>query len=85
MDLMKQLADHLIGMSPDAVIRNGDYPRGRGEIDLTLVLSGLITVDKVKTYYERATSMIRSLKGKRGDSQSKMQATDDLAKDLPSL
>jgi tubulin-like protein CetZ len=85
MDLMKQLADHLIGMSPDAVIRNGDYPRSHGIIGMTLVLSGLVTVEKIRTYYERATTMIRNLKGKRGETQTKMQQTDDMAKDLPAL
>ena len=85
MDLVKELADYLRGMSPQAVIRNGDYPRGKSLIDVTLILSELLTVDKVRAYYEKATGVIHSLKGRRGEFENKLKEIDELAKDIPSL
>jgi cell division GTPase FtsZ len=85
MDLVKELADYLRGMSPRAVIRNGDYPREKSVIDITLILSELSTVDKVREYFEKATGVIHELKGRRGEFESKLQAIDDVAKDIPSL
>jgi cell division GTPase FtsZ len=85
MDLIKELADYLRGMSPQAVIRNGDYPRERGELDVNLILSELTTIDKVKVYYEKATDVIKELKGRRGEFESKLKEIDELSKDIPSL
>jgi cell division GTPase FtsZ len=85
MDLVKELADYLRGMSPRAVIRNGDYPREKNIMDITLILSELSTVDKVREYFEKATGVIHELKGRRGEFESKLQEIDDVAKDIPSL
>lgn len=85
MDLVKELADYLRGMSPQAVIRNGDYPRVKSTIDVTLVLSEFNALDKIRGYFEKATSVIHDLKGRRGDFEDKLRETDDLAKDIPSL
>jgi cell division GTPase FtsZ len=85
MDLVKELADYLRGMCPRAVIRNGDYPREKNAMDITLVLSELSTVDKVREYFEKATGVIHELKGRRGEFESKLQEIDDVAKDIPSL
>jgi cell division GTPase FtsZ len=85
MDLVKELADYLRGISPQAVIRNGDYPRERGELDVNLILSELTTIEKVKGYYEKATSVIHDLKGRRGDFENKLKEIDEIAKDIPSL
>jgi tubulin-like protein CetZ len=85
MDLVKELADYLRGLSPRAVIRNGDYPREGSFMDITLILSELSTVDKVREYFEKATAVIHELKGRRGEFESKLQAIDDVAKDIPSL
>jgi cell division GTPase FtsZ len=85
MDLVKELADYLRGIGPQAVIRNGDYPREKGELDVTLVLSELGIVERVKWYYERATGVIQDLKGRRGEFEGKLKEIDDVAKDIPTL
>jgi hypothetical protein len=85
MDLVKELADYLRGIGPQAVIRNGDYPREKGELDVTLVLSELRIVERVKWYYERATGVIHDLKGRRGEFEGKLKEIDDVAKDIPTL
>jgi cell division GTPase FtsZ len=85
MDLIKELADYLRGMSPQAVIRNGDYPREKSSMDVTLILSEFNALDKVRGYFERATDVIHGLKERRGEFEGKLREIDDVSKDIPSL
>ncbi len=85
MDLVKDLGEYLRDMTPEAVIRNGDYPREKSVIDVTLVLSELGAVEKVKTYYEIATQFIHAAKGREKQAESKLREIEDVAKDIPSL
>ena len=52
MDLVKELADYLNNIAPKAIIRYGDYPRGGGTLTVTVILSQLKNVLKVKKYYD---------------------------------
>jgi len=85
MDLIKELADYLRGMSPQAVIRNGDYPRAKGALDVTIILSEFNALDKIRGYFERATEVIHGLKGRQSEFEDKLREIDDLSKDIPSL
>ena len=85
MDLVKGLGDYLRTISPEAVIRNGDYPIGGGSIGITLLLSEFNALDKVKGYYTKASGAIHQLKGRREEFESKLKEIEDASKDLPSL
>ena len=85
MDLVKELGDYMRDLAGEAVIRNGDYPRQRGEVDVTVVLSELSTVEKVKSYYTRATTFIEDVKARQAEVEDKLKEIDVAAKDLPSL
>jgi cell division GTPase FtsZ len=85
MDLVKDLGEYLRDMAPEAVIRNGDYPRERSLIDVTLVLSELGSVDKIKTYYETATQFIHASKGREKQAEGKLKEIEEASKDIPSL
>jgi cell division GTPase FtsZ len=85
MDLVKELADYLKDVSPQAVIRNGDYPRGKGLIDVTLILSEFTFLEKLKDYYRKASAIVRGLKGKREEFEGKLKEMGDLSKDIPTL
>lgn len=85
MDLVKDLGEYLRDMTPEAVIRNGDYPRGKSLIDVTLVLSELGAVEKIKAYYEIATQFIHAVKGREKQAESKLREIEEVAKDIPSL
>jgi cell division GTPase FtsZ len=85
MDLVKELGEYLRDMTPEAVIRNGDYPREKSLIDVTLVLSELGSVGKIKGYYETATQFIHASKGREKDAESKLREIEEVAKDIPSL
>lgn len=85
MDLVKELADYLKDVSPQAVIRNGDYPRGKGLIDVTLILSEFTFLEKLKDYYRKASAIVHGLKGKREEFEGKLKEMGDLSKDIPTL
>jgi len=85
MDLVKDLGEYLRDMAPEAVIRNGDYPREKGLIDVTLVLSELGAVDKIRGYYETATQFIHASKGREKQVEGKLKEIEEASKDIPSL
>ncbi|GAG30418.1 unnamed protein product, partial [marine sediment metagenome] len=62
MDLVKDLGDYLKELAPEAVIRTGDYPRERSALDITVVLSQLSDVEKVREYYNKSASFIQEIK-----------------------
>lgn len=85
MDLVKDLGEYLRDMAPEAVIRNGDYPREKNMIDVTLVLSELGAVEKIKTYYETATQFIHASKGREKQAEGKLKEIEEASKDIPTL
>jgi len=85
MDLVKELGDYVRDICPEATIRSGDYPREKGNLDVTLVLSELKNVDKVKKYFERSTRYIPEVKKRREETAVSLKDLEDAAKDIPSL
>ncbi len=85
MDLVKELGDYLRGICPTATIRNGDYPRERGFMDVTVVLSGISSLDKVKEYYNRSAAIIPEFQRRQDEIEAKLKEIDDAGRDVPSL
>jgi cell division GTPase FtsZ len=85
MDLVKELGDYLRDIAPEAIIRNGDYPRERGVLDVTVVLSELADVEKVRNYYTESATFMSEVTRKQEQVEHKMRGIDEAAKDIPSL
>jgi len=85
MDLAKALGDYMRDIAPEAIIRNGDYPRERGMMDVTVLLSELSDVEKVRNYYVKSTGLIPEFKRRADETESKLRAVEETAKDIPSL
>ena len=85
MDLIKALGDYMRDLAPEAFIRNGDYPRERGLLDVTVILSELSDVEKVRDYYAKSTSLIPEFKKRQEETESKLRVIEDASKDIPSL
>jgi cell division GTPase FtsZ len=85
MDMIKELGDYLRDLAPEATIRNGDYPRERGVIDVAVILSELNTVGKVKEYYNKSTGFISAIKERQEEIKGKLRDIEDASKDIPSL
>ena len=84
-DLIKELGDYLRSMTPQAVIRNGDYPREKGSLDISLILSELSDVEKIRYYYTKSTRLIPEMKKRQEETEVKLKAIEDTSKDIPSL
>jgi cell division GTPase FtsZ len=85
MDMVKELGDYMRVLTPQAVIRNGDYPRERGLMDVTVLLSELTEVEKVRNYYSMSTDLIPEFKNRREETEEKLKALEDASKGIPSL
>jgi len=85
MDLVKALGDYMRDMAPEALIRNGDYPRERGLLDVTVIMSELSDVEKVRSYYTKSTSLIPELQKRQEETVVKLRAIEDTSRDIPSL
>jgi len=85
MDLVKELGDYLKSISPKATIRNGDYPREKTLVEVTLILSRLSDIEKVKEYYSKSTSLIPEFKRRQKEVEGKLRTMEEVGKDIPSL
>jgi len=85
MDLIKELGDHLRSMAPEATIRDGDYPRERGVIDVTVILSQFRDMEKVKDYYTRSAGVVEAIKRKQETAARRLSVTEEASKDVPTL
>jgi len=85
MDLVKELGDYMRDICPEAIIRNGDYPREKGAIDVSVVLSELSDVEKVRDYYAKSTSLIPEFVSRAKETGVKLKAIEEASKDIPSL
>ncbi len=84
MDLVKELGDSLRSLAPNAVIRNGDYPRGGG-VDITVVLSGLRDIERVKEYYDKLALFMREAERKYATVDKKWDRLEEAGKHIPAL
>jgi len=85
MDLIKELGTYLKSLAPEAIIRSGDYPRERGSLDVTVILSELSDVEKVRNYFTKTISLISTLKKRHEGVESKYRGIEVSLKDIPSL
>jgi hypothetical protein len=85
MELVKELGDYLKNFAPQAVIRNGDYPREKGLLDVTVIVSELSDVAKVRQYYTKSTELAKELKQRAKTKASKAGLAEEAGKDVPTL
>ncbi|MDP2931130.1 MAG: tubulin/FtsZ family protein [Chloroflexota bacterium] len=85
MELVKELGDYLRGLAPKATIRNGDYPREKSAVEVTLVLSALGDVGKIRDYYAKSASLIPEFRRRKDEIIDRLKDMEEVGKDLPSL
>jgi cell division GTPase FtsZ len=85
MDLVKELGDYLREVAPNAIIRYGDYPRERSALGVSVVLSELRSVDRVKEYYDRLPDLMEDKEKRLEDSEAKLKELIDASLSVPSL
>ncbi len=85
MDMVKGVSDYVSEIAPGAVVRGGDFPGERHFVDITLILSQLSFVPKIKEFYERATQYGEEHKDQIEETRKKIQTLSDLGRELPTL
>jgi len=85
MDLVKEIGAYLKALAPEAIIRSGDYPRGRGLLDITVILSELSDVEKARNYFTKAISLISTIKKRQEGIEGTYGTLEGTLEDIPSL
>jgi len=85
MSVIKELGEYLKSLTPDAIIRNGDYPRDKGNLEVSVILSELRDVQKVRRYYTEAAEVVTTIKKRQKQIDTKLKEIDEYSKDVPSL
>ena len=85
MDMIKQLGEWMREIAPNAIIRNGDYPRDKNNISVTVVLSELSEVSKVREYYARSTELIPIIRRRQEEIKNKLKNMEESGQAIPSL
>jgi cell division GTPase FtsZ len=84
-DLVKELGTYIKNTAPEVILRSGDYPREKGVMDVTLILSEMSDVEKVRNYFAKAINVIAELKKRQAGLISTQRGIDITVKDIPSL
>ena len=84
-DLIKELGTYIKNIAPEAIIRSGDYPREKGTLDVTLILSEMSDVEKVRNYFTKTINLIADLKKRQEGMVNTQRGIDISIKDIPSL
>ncbi len=85
MDLIKELSASLRNIATEAIMRSGDYPRGKGSLDVTVILSDLVNSRKVMEYFTKTINYISLTKRWRGGIEYEHRGIEEAFKDIPSL
>ena len=85
MDLMSELGIYLKKLTPNAIIRSGDYPRDKGSMEVSVILSELNDVAKIRNYFTKTISLISVIQKRQEGADNDYTALDGTLKDIPSL
>ncbi|AKG53596.1 hypothetical protein DGWBC_0933 [Dehalogenimonas sp. WBC-2] len=84
-ELMKDLSERLREVAPSAQQRIGDYPRERGILDVTLILSDLSDVPILRQFYQDSTDLAAEFKARQKTHAAKSDLTMEAAEGIPTL
>ena len=85
MDVIKELGNYLRDMAPNSTVRDGDYPRENRRLEVTLILSELNDIAKIREYYTKSALLIPEFKRRQEETESKLKSMDEVGKDIPTL
>ena len=85
MNLIKELGAYLKTIATEAIIRIGDYPRGKDTFNVTVILSELSNVIKITSYFTKAIDFITTLKKKQEGIEYERRGIGESFDDIPTL
>ena len=84
-DIGKELGEFVSELAPKAIIRYGDYPRGGSELKITLVVSKLNRVAKIKDYYSKIPELLEVKKMQEQENETRLEEMVSASTVVPSL
>ena len=84
-DLTQGLGDYMRKAAPAAEIRGGDYPREKGLMDVTVILSSFGEADRLKYFYEKSAGLLKDREARQQAKADRVMLTEEAGKDIPSL
>ena len=85
MNLIKELGGYLKTIATEAILRTGDYPRGKGSFNITVMLSELSNVMKITDYFTKTIEFITALKKAKGGIEYERRGIGEAFDDIPTL
>ena len=85
MELINELSASLKNVATEAIIRSGDYPREKGSLGVTVVLSALVNSRKVMEYFTKTINYISITKRRREGIEYEHRGIEEAFRDIPSL
>jgi cell division GTPase FtsZ len=85
MSLVKDIGTHMKRIAPEAIIRTGDYPREKGSLNVTVILSEFSGMKKIVDYFTQTIDLIATIRRKREGIEIEHSDLADAFKDIPSL
>ena len=80
-----EIGEYLKSLAPETVMRNGDYPRDKATISVSVILSELRTVDKVRQYYSQIARVVSAREKRQRLVDSQLREIEEVSRDVPSL
>lgn len=80
-----EIGEYLKSLAPEAVMRNGDYPRDKATLSVSIILSELRTVDKVRQYYSQTAGIVSARKKRQRLVDSQLREIEEASRGVPSL
>ena len=84
-ELFQEIGSFLKKVTRGGLIRSCDYPRGKSEMNVTVVLSGITSIERIKGYYDLVGGLVRKVKNRQSEAEEKARAMEAAAKKIPSL
>lgn len=85
MNLIKDLSMSLRAAATEALIRSGDYPRGRDFLDVTVILSELTNSARISDYFTKAIRYVYLKQRRRGEMKEGREGFEEALRDIPLL
>jgi cell division GTPase FtsZ len=85
LDLTEALGGYMRKTAPNAQIRGGDYPREKGLMDVTVILSNFGENERIRYFYEKSTSLMKKREARQQAKADQVMLTEEAGKDIPSL
>ena len=83
--MIRELGEIMKGVAEDAVLRNGDYPKNRSDLSVTVILSQLRDLERVRRIYTGVTESATLIKKKQKEAEDKLKEMNKASDGVPSL